>query len=132
MLRGAADEVLGVLKNSGLKDPEKQTGVEELLGPLAADKFSQLVAIGKLITDWVRDGCMHMCVCVCIMGGHWLLAHMRHAHTHNHAHTCNLSWVLVFSLGRNPCNSRMHTPYSIVYTHVRNTHICWCLQPIKG
>jgi pre-mRNA-splicing helicase BRR2 len=54
VLRGAADEVLGVLKNKDMKDPEKQAGVEELLGPLGSDKMAQLVAIGKLITDWVR------------------------------------------------------------------------------
>lgn len=53
VLRGAADEVLSVLKSKDLKDPEKQAGVEELLGPLGSDKMAQLVAIGKLITDWV-------------------------------------------------------------------------------
>lgn len=56
VLRGAADEVLSVLKNKEIKDPERQAGVEELLGPLAADKLAQLVAIGKLITDWVGAG----------------------------------------------------------------------------
>lgn len=56
VLRGAADEVLGVLKDTSRKDPDKQGVCEELLGPLPADKFAQLVAIGKLITDWVAPG----------------------------------------------------------------------------
>uniref|UniRef100_A0A7S3QXY0 RNA helicase n=1 Tax=Dunaliella tertiolecta TaxID=3047 RepID=A0A7S3QXY0_DUNTE len=55
VLRGAADEVLSVLKSKDLKDPEKQAGVEELLGPLSSDKMAQLVAISKLITDWVSE-----------------------------------------------------------------------------
>ena len=60
VLRGAADEVLSVLKSKDLKDPEKQAGVEELLGPLSSDKMAQLVAISKLITDWVSE-----------LFGHW-------------------------------------------------------------
>lgn len=40
-----------------------QGGVEELLGPLAADKFAQLVAIGKLITDWTAPGGLESCAC---------------------------------------------------------------------
>eukprot|EP00983_Pelagomonas_calceolata_P060820 1146539-Pelagomonas_calceolata.AAC.11 len=62
VLRGAADEVLSVLKSKDLKDPEKQAGVEELLGPLSSDKMAQLVAISKLITDWVGGlGCEGLC-----------------------------------------------------------------------
>ncbi|GFH22738.1 uncharacterized protein HaLaN_20250, partial [Haematococcus lacustris] len=55
VLRGAADEVLAVLKAGNKKDPEKQVECEELLGPLPADKFASLVTIGKLITDWVSE-----------------------------------------------------------------------------
>ncbi len=29
---------------------------KELLGPLASDKFAHLVALGKLVTDWVAEG----------------------------------------------------------------------------
>ncbi len=53
-----------MLKSKDLKDPEKQAGVEELLGPLGSDKMAQLVAISKLITDWVRGGTgVHPCGC---------------------------------------------------------------------
>jgi hypothetical protein len=68
VLRGAADEVLSVLKSKDLKDPEKQAGVEELLGPLGSDKMAQLVAISKLITNCVRVSvCVSfVCLCVCV------------------------------------------------------------------
>ena len=56
VLRGAAEEVLAVLKDDGLKDPERQSGVEALLGPLPGEKFAGLKAFGKLITDWVPEG----------------------------------------------------------------------------
>lgn len=56
VLRGAAEEVLTVLKNDGLKDPERQSGVEALLGPLPGEKFAGLKAFSKLITDWVPEG----------------------------------------------------------------------------
>jgi hypothetical protein len=47
------------------QDPDKQKGVEELLGPLAADKFAQIVALGKRITDWVsRASSVAMCRCL--------------------------------------------------------------------
>lgn len=60
-----------MLKSKDRKDPEKQSGVEELLGPLAADKFAQLVAIGKLITDWVGQGTTAQHACACVGVGRW-------------------------------------------------------------
>jgi len=56
VLHGAADEVLATLKADGVKDPDKQREVEGLLGPLAPERFAQLVALGKLITDWAPVG----------------------------------------------------------------------------
>eukprot|EP00798_Chlamydomonas_sp_ICE-L_P019206 gene19206-25824_t len=55
VLRGAADEVISVLKNDNMRDPERQKGCEELLGPLPSEKFAHLIALGKLITDWTGD-----------------------------------------------------------------------------
>ena len=56
VLHGAAEEVLATLKADGAKDPDKQREVEALLGPLAPERFAQLVALGKLITDWAPAG----------------------------------------------------------------------------
>ncbi|KAF8063039.1 BRR2A [Scenedesmus sp. PABB004] len=56
VLRGAADEVLAVLKNQHATDPERQRECEALLGSLPNERFAELVAIGKLITDFVAEG----------------------------------------------------------------------------
>lgn len=37
-------------------DPERQKECEELLGPLSSERFAELVALGKLITDYVGEG----------------------------------------------------------------------------
>src|SRR4051794_214991 len=76
VLRGAADEVLAVLKAKDVKDPEKKSGAEELLGPLPEEEFAKLVALGKRITDWVSDWasavvdsccwCYWCCCCCCV------------------------------------------------------------------
>jgi len=55
VLRGAADEVLSVLKNEALKDLDKKKEIEKLLNPMASERFAQLVAIGKLITDFSSE-----------------------------------------------------------------------------
>jgi hypothetical protein len=52
VLRGAADEVLASLKNDRTNDPSRKKEVDSLLGPVADEKFAQLVALGKLITDY--------------------------------------------------------------------------------
>eukprot|EP00775_Hariotina_reticulata_P007182 gene7182-7396_t len=56
VLRGAADEVLAVLKNQHATDPERQKECELLLGPISNERFAELVAIGKLISDYVGEG----------------------------------------------------------------------------
>ena len=55
VLRGAADEVLASLKNDRLKDPERHKEVNAVLGSVPDEKFAQLVALGKLITDFVPE-----------------------------------------------------------------------------
>lgn len=52
ILRGAADEVLATLKNDRITDPARHKEVDALLGVVADEKFAQLVALGKMITDY--------------------------------------------------------------------------------
>ncbi|KAJ7515579.1 hypothetical protein O6H91_22G019200 [Diphasiastrum complanatum] len=52
ILRGAADEVLAVLKNDKFKDPDKKKELEKLLNIVSQERFNQLVNISKLITDY--------------------------------------------------------------------------------
>ncbi|GLJ51622.1 hypothetical protein SUGI_1097110 [Cryptomeria japonica] len=56
ILRGAADEVLAVLKNDKIKDLDKKKEIEKLLNSLSSQHFAQLVSIGKLITDYQDAG----------------------------------------------------------------------------
>lgn len=42
VLRGAADEVLAVLKNDNLTDPARHKEISELLGPTTDDRFAEL------------------------------------------------------------------------------------------
>ncbi|TYG51153.1 hypothetical protein ES288_D10G234200v1 [Gossypium darwinii] len=55
IVSGAADEILAVLKNEGIKNPDKKKEIEKLLNPIPSQVFDQLVSIGKLITDY-QDG----------------------------------------------------------------------------
>lgn len=55
ILSGAADEVLAVLKNDKIKNPDKKKEIEKLLNPISNQLFDQLVSIGRLITDY-QDG----------------------------------------------------------------------------
>ena len=52
ILCGAADEVLLILKNDRLRDKERKKETESLLGGLSDEKFSQLLNLGKKLTDW--------------------------------------------------------------------------------
>lgn len=52
VLGGAADEVLTVLKNDKIKNPDKKKDIEKLLNPISNQMFDQLVSIGKLVTDF--------------------------------------------------------------------------------
>ncbi|KAK7243952.1 hypothetical protein RIF29_38767 [Crotalaria pallida] len=54
--RGAADEILAVLKNDAVRNPDKKKEIEKLLGSISSNEFDQLVSIGKLITDYQEVG----------------------------------------------------------------------------
>ncbi|EFJ32423.1 hypothetical protein SELMODRAFT_144158 [Selaginella moellendorffii] len=56
VLRGAADEVLVVLKNDKMKDSDKKKELEKLLNELSQERFNQLVNIGKIIVDFYDGG----------------------------------------------------------------------------
>ncbi|TFY81453.1 hypothetical protein EWM64_g2555 [Hericium alpestre] len=51
VVRSAADTVLETLKNENLKDFDKKKEVEEVLGPITNETFSQLINSLKKITD---------------------------------------------------------------------------------
>ncbi|XWS57028.1 hypothetical protein CRYUN_Cryun09bG0136400 [Craigia yunnanensis] len=55
IVSGAADEILALLKNEGIKNLDKKKEIEKLLNPIPSQVFHQLVSIGKLITDY-QDG----------------------------------------------------------------------------
>lgn len=44
---GAADEILAVLKNDNLKNPDKKKEIEKLLNPISIQVFEQLVSIAN-------------------------------------------------------------------------------------
>lgn len=67
VLCGAADEILATLKNDSLRDPERQAEVGKLLGQVSDEKFSEFVAIGKLINDFTSEEAIAASVAV---GGH--------------------------------------------------------------
>ncbi|CAM8964887.1 unnamed protein product [Rhodiola kirilowii] len=50
----AADEILSVLKNENLRNPEKRKEIEIMVYPISNWTFDQLVSNGRLITDY-RD-----------------------------------------------------------------------------
>lgn len=73
VLRGAADEVLAALKSQALKDPERQRELGSLLGPVADERYAQLVALGKMLTDWAPPGEAAAAAAALAEGGEGLL-----------------------------------------------------------
>ncbi|GKC43010.1 hypothetical protein Tco_1060732 [Tanacetum coccineum] len=55
IVSGATDEILAVLNNDTLKNPDKKKDIEKLLNPIPGQVFDQLVSIGRLIIDF-QDG----------------------------------------------------------------------------
>ncbi|KAG2296108.1 hypothetical protein Bca52824_042777 [Brassica carinata] len=53
---GAADEVLAVLRNEALNNPEKKVRIEKVFYFIPDQIFDQLVSFGKLITDYQEGG----------------------------------------------------------------------------
>lgn len=59
VVRSAADTLLETLKNEELKDFDKKKEIEEILGPISNEIFSQFVNLSKKITDYgVEDDAM--------------------------------------------------------------------------
>ena len=52
VVRSAADTVLETLKNENMKDFDKKKEVEEILGSISNEQFSQFVNLSKKITDY--------------------------------------------------------------------------------
>ena len=52
IVRSAADTVLESLKNESMKDFDKKKEIEEVLGSISNESFSQLVNLSKKITDY--------------------------------------------------------------------------------
>src|SRR3546814_14720 len=52
ILRGAAEETLAILKDQDRRDPTKHTEVEKIMNKLSAERFNQLVNLGKQIHDF--------------------------------------------------------------------------------
>jgi len=52
IVRSATDAVLETLKNESMKDFDKKKEIQEVLGPIPNDVFSQLVARAQKITDY--------------------------------------------------------------------------------
>ena len=55
IVRSAADAVLETLKNDNLKDFDKKKEIEEVIGSISNEQFSQLVTLSKKITDYNVD-----------------------------------------------------------------------------
>lgn len=53
VLRGAADEVLQVLKEDGVREGERKKNIEGVLGPISQDRFTKLFQLSKNITDFM-------------------------------------------------------------------------------
>jgi len=52
VVRSAADIVLETLKNENMKDFDKKKDLEDVIGPMANEMFSQFVNLAKKITDY--------------------------------------------------------------------------------
>jgi pre-mRNA-splicing helicase BRR2 len=55
IVRSAADTVLEILKNERKKDFDKKKDVEDILGHISSEQFSQLVNLSKKVTDYNPD-----------------------------------------------------------------------------
>ncbi|CAM9294568.1 unnamed protein product, partial [Chrysoparadoxa australica] len=52
IIKGAAEEVLSILKDESLKDPERHADIEKLLSKVKPEKFARMVSLGKQIRDF--------------------------------------------------------------------------------
>ncbi|CBI36671.3 unnamed protein product, partial [Vitis vinifera] len=72
IVSGAADEILAVLKNETVKNPDKKKEIERLLNPIPNHIFDQLVSIGRLITDFQDEANEGMTLNVQDIDAYWL------------------------------------------------------------
>jgi pre-mRNA-splicing helicase BRR2 len=56
ILRGAADEVLSILKDDTLTDPKRHVEVEKLIRKVTPERFNKMVTLGKQIHDFRTGG----------------------------------------------------------------------------
>lgn len=56
ILRGAADEILAILKDENLRDPERLKDISKILLNMTTDRFHKLVSLGKRINDFHSSG----------------------------------------------------------------------------
>lgn len=55
IVRSAADAVLETLKSDALKDFDKKRELEDVLGSISSEQFSQLLTLSKKVTDYHAD-----------------------------------------------------------------------------
>ncbi|KAF5342917.1 hypothetical protein D9757_014976 [Collybiopsis confluens] len=55
IVRSAADMTLETFKKDGLKDFDKKKEIDEVLGGISSDEFTQLIGLSKKITDWGEE-----------------------------------------------------------------------------
>lgn len=56
ILRGAAEEVLFLLKDDSLRDPDRIREIEKIIPKMSSDKMNKLFNVGKRITDFQVGG----------------------------------------------------------------------------
>eukprot|EP01114_Cavostelium_apophysatum_P007654 TRINITY_DN197_c0_g1_i3.p1 TRINITY_DN197_c0_g1~~TRINITY_DN197_c0_g1_i3.p1 ORF type:complete len:2134 (+),score=829.11 TRINITY_DN197_c0_g1_i3:506-6907(+) len=55
IIRGAAEEILAILKNDNMRAPDKKKDVEQLLATMTEARFTDLSDIGRSITDFTEE-----------------------------------------------------------------------------
>lgn len=60
VIRSAADMILQTLKDDAMKDFDRKTEIESILGKMEPESFAQLVGLGKKITDYNADDDMQV------------------------------------------------------------------------
>ena len=56
ILRGAAEEIISLLKDENLRDPDRIKEIEKIIPKISTDKISKLFNLGKRITDFHSGG----------------------------------------------------------------------------
>lgn len=56
ILRGAADEILALLKDDSIRDPNRMKEIGKIMPNISTERFSKLTNLGKKITDFNMSG----------------------------------------------------------------------------